>query len=149
MTDWCSGASIASFNFCSLLIKKLYPVQIRDETPGRAVGVSKAVSELYDVITHDLLTSNLRSYGIITYELRVLYILVSLPLSYSLTEKFSFHREQFDTWNILAKARNEGRLFSRIQWPRDPEIVCFFLELSLPAVFFIHNVSNIYCRRTW
>lgn len=32
-------------------------------------------------------------------------------------------REQLDTWNILARARNEGRLFSRIEWPRDPEIV--------------------------
>ncbi|KAL4178545.1 hypothetical protein AMTRI_Chr13g115600 [Amborella trichopoda] len=31
-------------------------------------------------------------------------------------------REQFDTWNILAKANKEGRLFSRIEWPKDPEI---------------------------
>lgn len=31
-------------------------------------------------------------------------------------------REQLDTWNILARARNEGRLFSRIEWPKDPEI---------------------------
>ncbi|KAF6157565.1 hypothetical protein GIB67_004503 [Kingdonia uniflora] len=31
-------------------------------------------------------------------------------------------REQLDTWNILAKARNEGRLFSRIEWPKDLEI---------------------------
>ncbi|GAB2240870.1 hypothetical protein Droror1_Dr00021388 [Drosera rotundifolia] len=30
--------------------------------------------------------------------------------------------EQIDTWNILAKARSEGRLFSRIEWPKDPEI---------------------------
>ncbi|XP_022769983.1 callose synthase 10 isoform X3 [Durio zibethinus] len=30
--------------------------------------------------------------------------------------------EQLDTWNILARARNEGRLFSRIEWPKDPEI---------------------------
>lgn len=32
-------------------------------------------------------------------------------------------REQLDTWNILARARNEGRLFSRLEWPKDPEIV--------------------------
>lgn len=32
-------------------------------------------------------------------------------------------REQLDTWNIVARARNEGRLFSRIEWPKDPEIV--------------------------
>ncbi|GAB2269726.1 Callose synthase 10 [Dionaea muscipula] len=31
-------------------------------------------------------------------------------------------REQIDTWNILTKARNEGRLFSRLEWPKDPEI---------------------------
>ncbi|CAH1415471.1 unnamed protein product [Lactuca virosa] len=30
--------------------------------------------------------------------------------------------EQLDTWNILAKARNEGRLFANIRWPRDPDI---------------------------
>ncbi|XP_020675367.1 callose synthase 10 isoform X2 [Dendrobium catenatum] len=28
----------------------------------------------------------------------------------------------FDTWNILAKARHEGRLFSRILWPTNPEL---------------------------
>ncbi|XP_031403212.1 callose synthase 10 isoform X2 [Punica granatum] len=31
-------------------------------------------------------------------------------------------REELDTWNIVARARNEGRLFSRIEWPKDPEI---------------------------
>lgn len=30
--------------------------------------------------------------------------------------------EQIGTWNILVKAKNEGRLFSRIEWPKDPEI---------------------------
>ncbi|RID61679.1 hypothetical protein BRARA_E00810 [Brassica rapa] len=32
-------------------------------------------------------------------------------------------RDQLDTWNILARARNEGSLFSNIEWPRDPEII--------------------------
>ncbi|CAN1239529.1 Callose synthase 10 [Linum grandiflorum] len=63
---------------------------IRNETPDLAKGAANAVYQLYEVVTHDLLSSDLR--------------------------------EQLDTWNILAKARNEGRLFSRIQWPRDPEI---------------------------
>ncbi|CAA6653832.1 unnamed protein product [Spirodela intermedia] len=63
---------------------------VRNESPDLARGVPKAVFDLYDVITHELLTANLR--------------------------------EQFDSWNILAKARNEGRLFSRIEWPKDPEI---------------------------
>ncbi|XP_009608251.1 callose synthase 9 [Nicotiana tomentosiformis] len=31
-------------------------------------------------------------------------------------------REHIETWNILSKARNEGRLFSKLKWPRDPEL---------------------------
>ncbi|GJN34265.1 hypothetical protein PR202_gb22914 [Eleusine coracana subsp. coracana] len=30
--------------------------------------------------------------------------------------------EQFDTWQLLLRARNEGRLFSKIIWPKDPEM---------------------------
>ncbi|XP_021762040.1 callose synthase 10-like [Chenopodium quinoa] len=30
--------------------------------------------------------------------------------------------DQIESWKILVDARNEGRLFSRIQWPKDPEI---------------------------
>ncbi|GAY50986.1 hypothetical protein CUMW_130850, partial [Citrus unshiu] len=63
---------------------------IRNETPDLAKGAAKALFQLYEVVTHDLLSSDLR--------------------------------EQLDTWNILARARNEGRLFSRIEWPKDPEI---------------------------
>lgn len=40
----------------------------------------------------------------------------------------SFYREQFDTIQILVKAQQEGRLFARINWPRDPEIVCNFIK---------------------
>ncbi|XP_061360871.1 callose synthase 10 [Gastrolobium bilobum] len=58
--------------------------------PELAKGAAKAVFELYDVVTHDLVSSDLR--------------------------------ENLDTWNILARARDERRLFSRIQWPNDPEI---------------------------
>ncbi|KAK7350678.1 hypothetical protein VNO77_09549 [Canavalia gladiata] len=58
--------------------------------PELAKGAAKAVYELYDVVTHDLVSSDLR--------------------------------ETLDTWNILARARDEGRLFSRIVWPNDPEI---------------------------
>ncbi|XP_009791092.1 callose synthase 10 isoform X2 [Nicotiana tabacum] len=63
---------------------------IRNETPELSKGAAKAMYDLYEVVTHDLLSSDLR--------------------------------EQLDTWNILARARNEGRLFSRVEWPRDPEI---------------------------
>ncbi|KAF3437237.1 hypothetical protein FNV43_RR19990 [Rhamnella rubrinervis] len=63
---------------------------IWNETDERAKGAAKALYEIYEVVTHDLLSSDLR--------------------------------EQLDTWNILARARNEGRLFSKIEWPKDPEI---------------------------
>ncbi|KAJ4712497.1 Callose synthase [Melia azedarach] len=63
---------------------------IRNETPDLAKGAAKALLDLYEVVTHDLLSSDLR--------------------------------EQLDTWNILARARKDGRLFSRIEWPKDPEI---------------------------
>ncbi|XP_062169425.1 callose synthase 10 [Alnus glutinosa] len=64
---------------------------MRDGTPEREKGAAKAVYDLHEVVTHELLSPDLR--------------------------------EQFDTWNIVARARNEGRLFSRIEWPKDPEIV--------------------------
>lgn len=35
-------------------------------------------------------------------------------------------REQFDTWQILARERNQGHFFSKISWPRDEEFVCNF-----------------------
>ncbi|WVZ58008.1 hypothetical protein U9M48_008324 [Paspalum notatum var. saurae] len=63
---------------------------IRDETASRAAGVTKALRELYDVITHDFLAPNLS--------------------------------EQFDSWQLLLRARNDGRLFSNIFWPKDPEM---------------------------
>ncbi|PON45648.1 Glycosyl transferase [Parasponia andersonii] len=62
---------------------------LRKENPALSKGAAKAVFDLYEVVTHDLVSSDLR--------------------------------EQLDTWNILARARNEGRLFSRIEWPKDPE----------------------------
>ncbi|XP_059644650.1 callose synthase 10 isoform X2 [Cornus florida] len=63
---------------------------VRNETDALAKGAANALFDLYEVVTHDLLSSDLR--------------------------------EQLDTWNILLRARNEGRLFSRIEWPKDPEI---------------------------
>ncbi|XP_062233797.1 callose synthase 10 isoform X2 [Phragmites australis] len=63
---------------------------IRDETAGRAAGVTKALLELYEVVTHEFLAQNLR--------------------------------EQYDTWQLLLRARNEGRLFSKIFWPKDLEM---------------------------
>ncbi|KAK9734060.1 hypothetical protein RND81_04G111900 [Saponaria officinalis] len=62
----------------------------RNETSDLANGAAKALYDFYEVVTHDLLSTDLR--------------------------------EQIDTWNILAKARNAGRLFSTIEWPKNPEI---------------------------
>ncbi|KAJ4724122.1 Callose synthase-like protein [Melia azedarach] len=31
-------------------------------------------------------------------------------------------RENYDTWNMLSKARTEGRLFSKLKWPKDTEL---------------------------
>uniref|UniRef100_A0A6N2K4J3 1,3-beta-glucan synthase n=1 Tax=Salix viminalis TaxID=40686 RepID=A0A6N2K4J3_SALVM len=68
----------------------LFGLLIQNETPELANGAANAVLDVYDAVTHDLLSSDLR--------------------------------EQLDTWNVLARARNEKRLFSRIEWPKDPEI---------------------------
>ncbi|KAH6829234.1 glucan synthase-like 8 [Perilla frutescens var. hirtella] len=62
----------------------------RNPTPELAKGAAEAVYDFYDVVTHELLSPDLR--------------------------------EQLDTWHILLKARNEGRLFSRIEWPKDSDI---------------------------
>ena len=32
-------------------------------------------------------------------------------------------RGQYETWNILTQAWNEGRLFTKLKWPKDPELV--------------------------
>ncbi|GKU94176.1 hypothetical protein SLEP1_g7703 [Rubroshorea leprosula] len=31
-------------------------------------------------------------------------------------------REHYEAWNFLAKARTDGRLFAKLNWPRDPEL---------------------------
>ncbi|XP_031502410.1 callose synthase 10 isoform X1 [Nymphaea colorata] len=63
---------------------------VRNETPELARGAANAIYEVYEVVTHELLSHSLR--------------------------------EQLDTWNILIRAKNENRLFSRIHWPNDPEV---------------------------
>ncbi|XVF54616.1 hypothetical protein PTKIN_Ptkin05aG0196000 [Pterospermum kingtungense] len=75
----------------TLVLQKLTALLglLRNEKPEEK-GAANAVYQFYEVVTHDLLSHDLR--------------------------------EQLDTWNILARARNEGRLFSRIEWPKDPEI---------------------------
>ncbi|KAK1305968.1 Callose synthase 10 [Acorus calamus] len=90
-----SGSLVVSLNLKKLQLvlsrfTALTGLLVRDETRELAGGVSKAMLDLYVVVTHELLSQNLR--------------------------------EQFDTWHILARARYEGRLFNRIEWPKEPEI---------------------------
>ncbi|XP_038879974.1 callose synthase 9-like [Benincasa hispida] len=35
---------------------------------------------------------------------------------------FGDKRGQYETWNILVNAKNEGRLFTKLNWPKDPEL---------------------------
>ncbi|KAL2933328.1 Callose synthase 10 [Bienertia sinuspersici] len=103
-----SSISVGSL-VITLFLKKIPLVQsrftaltgllIRNETPELARGAAKALYDFYEVVTHDLLSTDLR--------------------------------EQIDTWHVLAKARNEGRLFSRIEWPKDPEIKELIKRLHL------------------
>ncbi|XP_050371424.1 callose synthase 9 [Argentina anserina] len=32
-------------------------------------------------------------------------------------------REHYETWNLLSKARTEGRLFAKLKWPKDPSLI--------------------------
>lgn len=49
---------ISSFPFVSVIICIL--CQTQKETPGLAKGAANAVFDLYDVVTHELLSSDLR-----------------------------------------------------------------------------------------
>ncbi|CAI9106685.1 OLC1v1005889C1 [Oldenlandia corymbosa var. corymbosa] len=31
-------------------------------------------------------------------------------------------RDNYETWNVLSRARNQGRLFQKLKWPRDAEL---------------------------
>lgn len=106
--------------FYVYLDEVIYLCQIRND-PALKKGAAKAVYELYDIVTHDLVSSDLR------YD----FIKCNSPVFFYnffnfLHSFFLFPRENLDTWNILARAREEGRLFSNIQWPNDPEIVSAF-----------------------
>lgn len=82
---------LSKLNLVLSRVTALTGLLIHDETPDRAKGAVKAVQDLYDVVTHDILSYNIR--------------------------------EHYDTWSTLAKARNEGRLFSKLEWPKDPELI--------------------------
>ena len=97
-------------------------LQVKDESPERVMGIPKAVFDLYDIITNELLIGNLRLLLIC----RLFSETISLAMCFSLLIIRPFvigEREEIASWNILVRARNEGRLFSEINWPKDPESV--------------------------
>lgn len=55
-----------------------------------------------------------------------------IKLFFSLLQKYvPWCRDQYDTWNLLARARNEGRLFTKLRWPKDPEMVHWWYILFI------------------
>eukprot|EP00252_Welwitschia_mirabilis_P007366 TRINITY_DN18640_c0_g1_i2.p1 TRINITY_DN18640_c0_g1~~TRINITY_DN18640_c0_g1_i2.p1 ORF type:complete len:1915 (+),score=322.94 TRINITY_DN18640_c0_g1_i2:50-5794(+) len=62
---------------------------MRDRTPALENGAVNAMQDLYEVVTHDILSSQMK--------------------------------ERYETSGIT-RARLQGRLFSRIRWPRDAEM---------------------------
>ncbi|KAL0708435.1 hypothetical protein Bca4012_074861 [Brassica carinata] len=59
-------------------------------------------------------------------------------------------RGQYETWNILTQAWNEGRLFTKLKWPKDPELKA--LVKRLYSLFTIkdsaaHVPRNLEARR--
>ncbi|TVU31475.1 hypothetical protein EJB05_23161, partial [Eragrostis curvula] len=92
MTQGSLLVSINLMEYKSVLSKltDLTGLLICDETAGSAADVTKALIELYKVVTHEFLAPNLR--------------------------------EQYVTWQLLLKDTDAGRLFSRIFWPKDPEM---------------------------
>lgn len=47
------------FSFC-IMLTFFYFIQTRDPTPELTKGAAKAVYDFYDVVTHELLSSDLR-----------------------------------------------------------------------------------------
>ncbi|KAL5539806.1 hypothetical protein UlMin_044300, partial [Ulmus minor] len=46
-------------------------------------------------------------------------------------------RENYETWNLLSKARNEGRLFNKIKWPKDAE-----LRAQVKRLYFLLTIKD-------
>ncbi|KAJ4775037.1 GLUCAN SYNTHASE-LIKE 8 family protein [Rhynchospora pubera] len=76
------------------------------------------------------LWSRISSDNYMAYAVQECYYSAEIILS-SLVEAEGRLCEEFDTWHILAKARNEGRLFQRINWPREPEMQELIKRLHL------------------
>lgn len=108
------------------------------ETPELEKGAVKAIQDLYDVVQHDVLAINMRSVNLLLYGSSCTFFLL-LPWMH---EFLHICREHYETWNILSKARTEGRLFTNLKWPQDAELVClgscllFSFQFSLRKCLF-------------
>lgn len=91
----------------------------RGEASELEKGAVKAVQDLYDVVRHDFLSVNMRSVKLIT----LCFCVVNISFDFQLNAFLGFFRDTYDTWNLLSKARTEGRLFSKLKWPKDAELV--------------------------
>ena len=51
------------------------------------------------------------------------------------------YRENYETWSLLTKARNEGHLFEKLKWPKNTDLVCsnhiflYYCGNNLPSNF--------------
>lgn len=66
--SWVQGIVVKPINLVLMEMNCIY--QIWNETDERAKGAAKALYEIYEVVTHDLLSSDLR--------FMVCYILISI-----------------------------------------------------------------------
>ncbi|KAL9407348.1 hypothetical protein Peur_004320 [Populus x canadensis] len=46
-------------------------------------------------------------------------------------------REHYETWNLLSKARTEGRLFTNLKWPRDTE-----LKMQIKRLYLLLTIKD-------
>jgi len=102
------------------IIFEMLIAQREVEEPDLVNGAIKAVQDLYDVVQHDVLSVNMRYFKLIAF--------IAFWFSHSSVHIRTLHmcltfRENYETWNMLLKARTEGRLFSKLKWPRDTELV--------------------------
>ncbi|KAJ1692919.1 hypothetical protein LUZ63_009617 [Rhynchospora breviuscula] len=94
-------------------------ISILDGSLFATVNITKLQSVLENLTAlADLLMKN-ESLELTRKASDAVYKLYDVVTHTFLTQQLS---EEFDTWHPLAKARNEGRLFQRINWPRDPEM---------------------------
>lgn len=99
-----------------------YIIQKGGGTSELEKGAVKAVQDLYDVVHHDVLSVNMRSVKLLIYA-SVNRIVVWFSSNH-ITLLTATFRGNYETWKLLSNARTEGRLFAKLKWPKDPELVC-------------------------